>query len=118
MIEGNQLTIPALEEDGLYDCDHVAFHSVFTCLVNFVDEEHGGPLKFKEYVEWCEAEDTNNPEAQRTTFDLYLWYTRGSWQDYFSLYESRAGNTNPPPNALTPHTQLQKAVSVMGCWWT
>ena len=87
-VDGKFLVEPRNVSGTWSDKDYVAFHCFFTCLCNFIEEEHGGIEKFADYVNDC---DLQNEVAGYIEFDmdwgyktcrLYDWYTSTDWETY------------------------------------
>lgn len=114
--------------DNYVDPDWFAFHSFFTSMCYFVEEEHQGIDSLRTYItdvrdaeiqfwkanesaigmtldEWLDAKIL----SYEITAELYEWYQSQDWQTDFNLL-------NNSHELLT--NKLKKAADVMWCWWT
>jgi hypothetical protein len=73
---------------GYYDIDTVMLHANFQLLRRYVEDEHGGADKLKEYTDYCaENGDHHHAEREEEALRLYNWWTQERLEDEKRLNE-------------------------------
>lgn len=123
------------------DKDEKVFHCVFSVLCDFVEKEHHGPEKYKEYIDmlgvfteeqkneknneiWIEHSKRQAIEHQKV-LDLYNWYISIDWKDPIPFDWATSSNEecqNQCKKEIEFYAECtnktKQAIESRSLWWT